>query len=83
VPSAYGAGHHKQNTLNKRIFGDDTFIQHILEQGNPLVVLTHYSVQTGKDLQNRLSAAGMDNHEECFCTSVIPTADFFRIRITR
>ena len=45
---------------NKLIPGSDKFIQRILAQGNPLVVLTNYPVQTGKDLQNRLSAAGID-----------------------
>lgn len=61
---------------NKLIPGSDKFIQRILEQGNPLVILTNYPVQTGKDLQNRLSAAGIDVPEECFYTSAMATADF-------
>lgn len=63
---------------NKPIPGSDKFIQRILAQGNPLVVLTNYPVQTGKDLQNRLSAAGMDIPEECFYTSAMATADFLK-----
>lgn len=63
---------------NKLIPGSDKFIQRILEQGNPLVVLTNYPVQTGKDLQNRLSAAGIDIPEECFYTSAMATADFLK-----
>lgn len=63
---------------NKLIPGSDKFIQRILAQGNPLVVLTNYPVQTGKDLQNRLSAAGMDIPEECFYTSAMATADFLK-----
>ncbi len=61
---------------NKLIPGSDKFIQRILAQGNPLVVLTNYPVQTGKDLQNRLSAAGMDIPEECFYTSAMQPPTF-------
>jgi NagD protein len=41
-----------------------------------LVILTNYPVQTGKDLQNRLGAAGINVPEECFYTSAMATADF-------
>ncbi|WP_298772169.1 HAD-IIA family hydrolase [uncultured Shewanella sp.] len=61
---------------NKLIPGSDNFIKRILEQGNPLVLLTNYPVQTAKDLQNRLGAAGITIPESHFYTSAMATADF-------
>lgn len=63
---------------NKLIPGSDKFIHRIIEQGNPLVLLTNYPVQTGKDLQNRLGAAGINVPENCFYTSAMATADFLK-----
>ncbi|MCL1068327.1 HAD-IIA family hydrolase [Shewanella olleyana] len=63
---------------NKLIPGSDKFIHRVLEQGNPLVILTNYPVQTGKDLQNRLGAAGINVPETCFYTSAMATADFLK-----
>ncbi|MCL1039751.1 HAD-IIA family hydrolase [Shewanella corallii] len=61
---------------NKLIPGSDKFIHRLVEQGNPLVILTNYPVQTGKDLQNRLGSAGIQVPESCFYTSAMATADF-------
>ncbi|QDF67352.1 HAD-IIA family hydrolase [Shewanella sp. SNU WT4] len=61
---------------NRLIPGSDRFIHRLLEQGNPLVILTNYPVQTGKDLQNRLGAVGIEVPETCFYTSAMATADF-------
>ncbi|MBV7316588.1 HAD-IIA family hydrolase [Shewanella sp. NIFS-20-20] len=61
---------------NRLIAGSDRFIHRLLEQGNPLVILTNYPVQTGKDLQNRLAAVGINVPESCFYTSAMATADF-------
>lgn len=63
---------------NQLILGSDKFIHRLLEQGNPLVILTNYPVQTGKDLQNRLEATGINVPEECFYTSAMATADFLK-----
>ena len=61
---------------NKLIPGADTFIHRILEQGNPLLLLTNYPSQTPLDLQNRLNLAGIDVSAEHFYTSAMATAAF-------
>jgi len=64
---------------NKLVPGSDKFIGRILQQGNPLVVLTNNPAQTGKDLQNRLEAAGIPEiPEQCFYTSAMATASFLK-----
>lgn len=63
---------------NRLIPGSDLFIHRLLEQGNPLVLLTNYPVQTGLDLQNRLASAGINVPASCFYTSAMATADFLR-----
>ena len=45
---------------NNLIPGADKFIQRILEQGNPLIILTNYPSQTAADLQNRLATTGIE-----------------------
>jgi NagD protein len=64
-----------QNTL---IPGADAFIHRLLEQGNPLLLLTNYPSQTPKDLQNRLASAGIDIPAEKFYTSAMATAAFLQ-----
>lgn len=61
---------------NKMIPGADKFIHRILEQGNPLVVLTNYPSQTAADLHNRMVSAGISLPEKHFFTSAMATADF-------
>lgn len=61
---------------NRLIEGSDAFINRLLEQGNPLVVLTNYPSQTAGDLRNRLGAAGIDLPESIFYTSAMATAAF-------
>ncbi|WP_341503807.1 HAD-IIA family hydrolase [Gallaecimonas sp. GXIMD4217] len=63
---------------NTAIPGADAFIKRILDQGNPLVLLTNYPSQTARDLHNRLAAAGIDVPEDRFYTSAMATADFIR-----
>lgn len=61
---------------NNLIPGADRFIKRILAQGNPLTVLTNYPSQTAQDLQNRLSAAGIEVPETVIYTSAMATAAF-------
>jgi len=61
---------------NKLIPGADIFIHRILEQGNPLLLLTNYPSQTPLDLQNRLNSAGIKISAEHFYTSAMATAAF-------
>lgn len=61
---------------NQAIEGAPGFVQRILAQGNPLVLLTNYPSQTANDLQNRLSACGIDVPAEVFYTSAMATARF-------
>ncbi|NIV91225.1 HAD-IIA family hydrolase [candidate division KSB1 bacterium] len=61
---------------NNLIPGADTFINRILEQGNPFLLLTNYPSQTAGDLRNRLASSGLDLSEEYFYTSAMATADF-------
>ncbi|WP_324032177.1 HAD-IIA family hydrolase [Shewanella avicenniae] len=64
---------------NKLIPGSEKFIARVLDQGNPLVVLTNNPAQTGKDLQNRLASAGYPMiPEECFYSSAMATAAFLK-----
>ncbi|MED5525840.1 MAG: HAD-IIA family hydrolase [Pseudomonadota bacterium] len=63
---------------NTAVPGADGFIRRVLEQGNPLVLLTNYPSQTARDLHNRLAAAGIEVPEEKFYTSAMATADFLR-----
>lgn len=63
---------------NPLIPGADKFIHRLLEQGNPLVILTHYPSQTPRDLQNRLAGAGINVPQECLYTSAMATADFLK-----
>jgi len=59
---------------NELIPGANEFIQRILKQGNPLLLLTNYPSQTAADLQNRLATAGITLAPEHFYTSAIATA---------
>lgn len=61
---------------NKLIPGADDFVQRILKQGNPLLLLTNYPSQTSADLQNRLAAAGIEAPVDNFYTSAMATAAF-------
>jgi len=61
---------------NKLIPGADEFIHRILEQKNPLLLLTNYPSQTPKDLENRLNSAGIRITHEHFYTSAMATAAF-------
>ncbi|QIZ76938.1 HAD-IIA family hydrolase [Ferrimonas lipolytica] len=61
---------------NELIPGADRFIARLRGQGNKLVCLTNYPVQTAKDLANRLQSAGIDLDESHFYTSAMATADF-------
>lgn len=61
---------------NSIIEGSDDFLNRILEQGNPLVILTNYPSQTQADLQNRLKSAGIDVPQNCLYTSAMATAAF-------
>lgn len=61
---------------NSLIPGADEFIHRILEQGNPLILLTNYPSQTPADLQNRLEAAGIKVSTDHFYTSAMATAAF-------
>ncbi|WP_406663199.1 HAD-IIA family hydrolase [Gallaecimonas sp. GXIMD1310] len=63
---------------NTAVPGAKDFIARVLEQGNPLVLLTNYPSQTARDLHNRLAAAGINVPEEHFYTSAMATADFLR-----
>jgi NagD protein len=61
---------------NKLIPGADKFINRIVEQGNRFLLLTNYPSQTPRDLQNRLSSAGIEVSDERFYTSATATAAF-------
>lgn len=61
---------------NSALPGAEGFIRRVMEQGNPLVVLTNYPSQTAADLHNRLHSAGIDVPEEKFYTSAMATAAF-------
>lgn len=54
----------------------EKFIERILKQGNPLLLLTNYPSQTASDLQHRLAAAGIKIPQKHFYTSAMATADF-------
>lgn len=61
---------------NTLVPGADIFIHRILEQGNPLLLLTNYPSQTPLDLQNRLNSAGIKISADHFYTSAMATAAF-------
>jgi len=61
---------------NKLIEGADRYIDRIKATNMPFLLLTNYPSQTRKDLQNRLSLAGVDLPEEAFYTSAMATAAF-------
>lgn len=61
---------------NNIIPGSDEFIHQILEQGNPLKLLTNYPSQTPGDLQNRLESAGIKISSDYFYTSAMAAAAF-------
>jgi len=61
---------------NALIPGADIFIKRILEQGNPLLLLTNFPSQTAADLQHRLATAGIKIPDNCFYTSAMGTAAF-------
>jgi NagD protein len=61
---------------NSLVPGSDKFIHRILDQGNPLKLLTNYPSQTPADLQNRLESAGIKISSEYFYTSAMATAAF-------
>lgn len=61
---------------NTAIPGADRFIQRLLDQGTPLLLLTNYPSQTAADLHNRLAAASIHVPESCFYTAAMATAAF-------
>lgn len=61
---------------NNLIPGADTFLRRLLQQGNPLLLLTNYPSQTPADLKSRLASSGLDIAEEHFFTSAMATAQF-------
>jgi len=63
---------------NTAIPGAREFLQRILEQDMPLVLLTNYPSQTAMDLANRFAAAGIDLPDSVFYTSAMATADFLK-----
>ena len=63
---------------NEAIDGAPGFVRRVLEQGNPLILLTNYPSQTAMDLQNRLAANGFDVPAEVFYTSAMATARFLK-----
>ncbi|WP_298439664.1 HAD-IIA family hydrolase [uncultured Ferrimonas sp.] len=63
---------------NQLIPGADKFIARLREQGNKLLCLTNYPVQTDSDLANRLGAAGIELEPHHFYTSAMATADFLK-----
>ncbi len=65
----------RNNTL---IPGADKFVQRILTQKNPFLLLTNYPSQTPADLQHRLAMAGIHLEEHHFYTSAMATADFLK-----
>nr|VXZ87160.1 UMP phosphatase [Klebsiella pneumoniae] len=65
---------------NVAVPGAAEFIKRILDKGMPLVMLTNYPSQTGRDLANRFATAGIDVPDSAFYTSAMATADFLRRR---
>ncbi len=63
---------------NVAVPGAAEFIKRILDKGMPLVMLTNYPSQTGRDLANRFATAGIDVPDSAFYTSAMATADFLR-----
>jgi NagD protein len=63
---------------NQPIPGAAQFIQRILENNFPLVLLTNFPSQTQADLQHRLASAGIRVPEHCFYTSTMATAAFLQ-----
>lgn len=63
---------------NAAVPGAKEFLEHIISNGMPLLMLTNYPSQTGQDLANRFSAAGIDVPDTMFYTSAMATADFLR-----
>jgi NagD protein len=61
---------------NTLVPGSDKFIHRVLDQGNPLILLTNYPSQTPSDLQNRLESAGIKISSDYFYTSAMATAAF-------
>ncbi len=65
---------------NVAVPGAAEFVTRILEKGMPLVLLTNYPSQTGRDLANRFASAGIDVPASVFYTSAMATADFLKRR---
>lgn len=61
---------------NSPIHGAEKFIERILNQGNPLLLLTNYPSQTAADLQHRLAQGGVKIPQKHFYTSAMATSDF-------
>lgn len=61
---------------NELIPGANEFVERILEQGHPLLLLTNYPSQTATDLANRLGAVGLQVPPDCVYTSAMATASF-------
>lgn len=66
---------------NVAVPGAAEFIKRILEKEMPLVMLTNYPSQTGKDLANRFATAGIDVPDTAFYTSaMLPRRIFCAVR---
>ena len=63
---------------NVAVPGAAEFLNRIMEQGMPLVLLTNFPSQTGQDLANRFATAGIDVPDSVFYTSAMATADFLK-----
>lgn len=63
---------------NTAVPGAREFLQRILGNNMPLVVLTNYPSQTAMDLANRFAAAGIELPDGVFYTSAMATADFLK-----
>ena len=63
---------------NVAVPGAAEFLNRIMEQGMPLVLLTNFPSQTGQDLANRFATAGIDVPDSVFYTSAMATAGTLR-----
>ncbi|RAP71534.1 haloacid dehalogenase-like hydrolase family protein [Candidatus Erwinia dacicola] len=63
---------------NTPVPGAQEFLQRIVGNNMPLVVLTNYPSQTAIDLSNRIASAGIELPDSVFYTSVMATADFLK-----
>lgn len=63
---------------NTAVPGAREFLQRILGNNMPLVVLTNYPSQTAMDLANRFASADIELPDSVFYTSAMATADFLK-----